>query len=951
MATGIGNGLGRINDSLKGTRGDLAMTVLAAATAENKFKAIGQAVKDIAIWRLIGPLGIVLGVTTGIVAGFRTLVRETGSLDAALRRLSSLQGLKDQFTGLLGGLTQARMRVAELVQFTDRFNQSIEDVGRGGRALEVLTRGTFATGRALEMVGNRAADTGNKFDSTAEAVGGFNQALRSGDSVAGATAQLREMGIISGSAADQIHALEASGGSMSSIWSVVVAELEKSEGAMKRHDASVAGVTSRYARAKEVMAEKFGSPFTQAELDTLKNSTAILDRLSPAAGRLASSMAAVSNPVSDLKTRFGAWLTGLQGAPAAIETTVRSLLALTGGLLVWGAVAGGAKVFGLVQGFWAMATNIGTAAVSSQRLGNAMVALQTGVAQLRAGQTSAGLLNLRLAATEGAAGGAGKGVAALAGGLRMMGATIVRFAATLGIIALVSAAVGYLWQKYEEGKQAAAELAKLKETHSGVLGEIQKQIDAMRTLDDQIAVVAKTAAEYAAAMKAAKEAKDKGNWREVDENLKHAEEVRAKGAKAKDAQVGPGRAQTELMETNARMANEQREAAWERSYAQASPEERQRMRSEKLAEEEDKLAAGKARVQNRVDTDSSLASLDPIIAKLEETVGRNFNPEKNQAKKAQSWGVINAWQGGDSRVSDQDYKKALADIGIRQEKQSAFEALQRARSEKARVLSVRPGDVQELDVLNSKGKLTPSEAARRAELIARKEDLEGGYQSRLGRINALKGQQTSEQLQRLSERRQMDEESQMASVPGSVRGFERSREEYRIRKKGLETRYVDELGRGSNADPLKLQALVNQRAELTRGFLESTRQTAVSRLGFMREVDLGTARAGRRGEEVRDLENLDKFSQRFEELRQQMPEKDAQRLAGQLTNLDISESHRENASEVSTNLQKIGGGGYVGSGSDAVAIAREQKELAERSAKWLEDIKGAIDKLGMMYGE
>ena len=950
MANGVGNGLGKINESLKGTRSDMALTILAAATAENKFKAIGQAVKDIAIWRMIGPLGIVLGITSGIVVGFRSIVRETGSLEAALRRLSSLQGLRDQFTGLVGGLTQARQRVAELVQFSDRFNQSLERVGKGGRSLEVLTRGTFSTGRALEMVGNSAADSGNKFDAVAEAVGGFNQALRSGESVAGASEQLREMGVISGSAADRIRALEESGGSMSSIWGVVVGELEKADGAMKRHATSVDGVNSRYARAKEVMSEKFGEPFTEAELATLKNTSAILERMSPVAGRLASSMATIANPVSDLKTRFLAWLTGLRGVPTAIEVAVRSLAAFTGGILLLGTVTGAMKLWSLGAGILNFVRNVDSGVGSSQRLAAAMGSLRTGVAQIRAGETAAGLLNLRLAATEGAAGGAGKGVGALAGGLRMAGGAIAGFLGWLGVIVLISAALGYLWQKYEAGKQAEAELNKLKEAHSGVLAEIEKQIDAMRTLDDQISVVAKTAEQYAAAMKAAQEARQKGNWREVDENLKHAQELREKGQKAKDTQVGPSQKQTEVLETNARMEVEQREAAWERNYAQASPDERKRLRTEKLAEEEGKLAEGKTRVSNRADTDAALGLLDPQIAKLEETVGKNFNPEKNQAKIDKAAAVLKSGPEGD-KVSDKDWAKAIADIKIRQEKQTAYEELQKAQAERERVLSQRPDEVKELESLNSKGRLSPEEAKRRAALIARKEDLEGGYQARLGKINTLKGQQTPEQLQRLAEQRQMDEESQMASVPGSVRGFERAREEYRIRKEGLAKRLQDERDRGANADPLKMQGLENQQTTLSRDFLETTRQTAVSRLGFTRELEMGKARVAGKGEAARDLGNLDKFSQRYEELRQQMPEKEAQDLAAKLTNVDIAESHRENTSDVVSNLSKIGGGGYQGAGSDAVAIAREQKELAKLSTEYLKSIGEKIDKLGITYGE
>jgi hypothetical protein len=945
----MADGLEKIGSALKQNQTDLLLLLASAATAENKFKAIGEAVRDIAVWRLIGPLGIVAGTAVGILGTFRTLVRETGSLEAALRRLSTIQGLRNQFAGIIGGAAQARQRVAELLQFSDQFGQSLERVGRGGRALEVLTRGAFATGRALQLVGDTATETGNQFDSTASAVGEFYGALRDGQPIGAATENLRAMGVISSSAADRIRTLQESGAGLSQIWGVAVSELEKNTGAMDRHRDSVDAVGSRYQRAKEVMAEKFGAPFTSAELESTKAATEILDRLSPVAGRLANSMASIANPVSDLKTRFAAWFLDLKGAPTAIESTVRGVASLAGGLLLLGTAVGSAKLLSALGSAMSFAKGLGQAGDATARIGKAGGLLAQAFGQLKNGEVGAAAMTARLGAMEGASGLAAKALQGIV-------SVIARFGPWGAIIAGLTLAVGALWTKYEKWNEAEQAILKMRGAHLQTLAAINQQIAALRTLDDQMSLLASTANEYAQAMKNAQEARAHGDNRKATEFENEANDFLGKEARIKATRVGAGAAEMEALRRESRIELEKRQAEFDRKMANASPEQRAVLRQGRIAEEEQKLSEGKRLIGARLETNRALQPIDFDINSRKSVIGPDFNPEEAQKRLQQLQrkfpGLLVS--GGNSQISTAEQhlsKEQKAEFETLQENIRLHKEIVELESKREEILTQSKSEVMRelagLDKTEQERPLTPDEQKRRADLITKQEDLETGYDRRAAGILQMQSEGDIETRQRDAEKRQLAVESRIVAIPASIRGVDRLGEETKIRLQGIDAEISDELGH--TRDRAKLSNLANQRTQLELSFREQARESLVAGLGVFRDVQIGEARARGDSVEAQRLENLSRFSDHYEQLRRTMGDKQAKDLAMRLTNAEIAQQNRSNPADVVSSIQRIGGGGYVGTGTDSVSIAKQQLEIARDSEKLLAQLVDKIENITLKF--
>lgn len=328
----------------------LAAGVIGVATAQNKFAELLKMVRDFALVRITWPIALV-GTFTQMGRTIRAILHDTGSLDAALRRMASIQSLQRTFAPFVGGIENAKRRVAELVQFTNRSRLfPLDDVGNAAQKLEVLTRGTYSSTQALSEIQDAAARSGNGIAETAEAVGQFYDNLREGRPIDSAAEQLRQMGVISQETARNLTQLQASGADANQVFD----RLRQNMGGGGAQGAGddVAAVNRQHEEAGNRLREAFGQPFTRDQIENTKNWTAVMQAMTPVVGRLASFFAILINGLSTTKSTFGRWAAESKGAQLAIEllgkalgvvaavVTAFSLIALPVTLLQWAGAAG-----------------------------------------------------------------------------------------------------------------------------------------------------------------------------------------------------------------------------------------------------------------------------------------------------------------------------------------------------------------------------------------------------------------------------------------------------------------------------------------------------------------------------------------------------------------------------------------------------------------------------------
>ena len=298
-----------LDDNTKGAVNKvfLGASIAEIATADNKLKALAKTLKDMATFRLAAGGGLA-GSLAALGKGIRDLVKDTGSLDAALKRISAIQGLQRTFAPLVGGAEAARKKVAELVQLGAKTPFRFETWGAAAKTLEVMTRGAYASTQTLLAVGNAAAATGNGLSETADAVAEVHAALREGRPIAGAAEALREMGIVTAQDAQLLNTLAETGAGNTAVFGQLTAALEKHRGGMASLAGDVEAVNEAYAKAKENFAAAVGAPFTDEEVQNTANLTAALNALAPAAGNLASFFEKLTGGFSTAMSGFARWV-------------------------------------------------------------------------------------------------------------------------------------------------------------------------------------------------------------------------------------------------------------------------------------------------------------------------------------------------------------------------------------------------------------------------------------------------------------------------------------------------------------------------------------------------------------------------------------------------------------------------------------------------------------------
>jgi hypothetical protein len=416
--------------------------------SDNKLKALLKTAKDFILIR-VGLAGVFKGVGDAI----KGLVRETGSLDAALKKLSQMQQAARGLQQWTGGLNAAKQRVSELYRLSTRQPFKFEELAEANKSLEIFTRGAYSSVQATQEVGKAALASGNSIQDTARAVGMFYDNLRSGVPIRGAAEQLRQMGLISQATADNLSNLNETGADTSTVFAELTQSLAVTGRGAEGYKDTIEGVTEAHDKAVEALKESFGAPFTKGEIDNTKNMTKAMQEITPTVEVMSKGAAML----------YGGFSTAASGIVKYIASSKLLAVVLEGLGVAIGVATVALGVFGTIIGVTLLPVLYG---------------LTTGIA----GLLIPALTFLGVAETTAASAAVALGVA-----LNVLAAVTV-YGAIAGFVVALGGAAYHMYQ-LEKASKKAAEAQRKGWTES--TSEIGKQIAAVTTLAQKNEVLAK----------------------------------------------------------------------------------------------------------------------------------------------------------------------------------------------------------------------------------------------------------------------------------------------------------------------------------------------------------------------------------------------------------------------------------------------------------------------------
>lgn len=176
----------------------------------------------------VGFLSGEMGKLAGLVTAGSILKLGKDALGAA----AELEKLELQFKPILGSAEEAKERIDELSKFAAKTPFELPEIARASKTLETLTGGALSTGKALAMVGDAAAVSGESFADLSVHVGRAFSNLQANRAAGESISRLQELGLVSGQTRNEIELLQKAGRGKEA-WEILKGELESTEGAME----------------------------------------------------------------------------------------------------------------------------------------------------------------------------------------------------------------------------------------------------------------------------------------------------------------------------------------------------------------------------------------------------------------------------------------------------------------------------------------------------------------------------------------------------------------------------------------------------------------------------------------------------------------------------------------------------------------------------------------------
>lgn len=258
----------------------------------------------------------------------------------SINKAAEMETLETAFVPLLGGIDQAKARMAELSKFAASTPFDLPQVTRASTVLETLTAGALSTGEGLKMVGDVAATSGQPFDLIATHVGRLYDGLQNGRPVGEAMARLQELGVISSGTRAKIEAMQKTGQKGDAVWGVASEAMGRFSGAMEAQSGTWNGQMSNLMDNIGMTMAAFGAPIMDALKPYLTSLSEFIESLGAKAAALGQTIADGVNFMSAAFASGKLWDLVKMGLQLAFFSSVNYLLKLL--------VAGFAAVFSYV---------------------------------------------------------------------------------------------------------------------------------------------------------------------------------------------------------------------------------------------------------------------------------------------------------------------------------------------------------------------------------------------------------------------------------------------------------------------------------------------------------------------------------------------------------------------------------------------------------------------------
>lgn len=194
-----------------------------------------------------------------------------------------------QFATLLGSAEEARDRIEEYAAFGATTPFNLPEIVKAGKLLQTFGGEVLATGDNLTMVGDMASSAGAGFSEIAMWVGRAYTAMQSGRPFGEAAARLQELGLLSGENRKALEDLQKAGASSSEQFEKFQEIMGQFTGMMDAQSRTLGGMRSNLEDYEEQIALVGGQPIFDEEKRALSEYLAFLERGSPfeeAAGKM-----------------------------------------------------------------------------------------------------------------------------------------------------------------------------------------------------------------------------------------------------------------------------------------------------------------------------------------------------------------------------------------------------------------------------------------------------------------------------------------------------------------------------------------------------------------------------------------------------------------------------------------------------------------------------------------
>lgn len=573
MADNLTTGKTQLNSQLVSGAASLAGPAADLANGASKLQVASNFLKDAALDKLLGPAAAFAGLLAGSLIVVRKLVRESLILEKGLTKISRLQQIEGKFETLLKSATLAKQRIKELYEFTARSPFKFEDVAEANRQLEALTYGAFSGKKAMQMVGDAAAATGQSMSEMSERVGKLYAALSSGRSIDKIAFQLQFTGLATEGLLGKLESLEQAGAGFNEMWGEVEKVMSRTAGGMENEMTTLESLSTKLEEARSGMQKAFAQPFVEAQSKAIVTMTNATKNLTPVLAKVGEDIAAVKGAFVDLKTNILDVTLASPGMAKALEATwtvaktlwvglaaVTVAAAAKGaagmGLFVTSSIAAARSVFTLTTATtaWTAATQAASAGNLRLAASHALVAARTLITTAASALHSAGMT--AAATSTGFAAAANYVLAAstvtVAGALRLAGKGLMFLAAQARAAILALGPIGLLWtaaaglaMALVSVTRGAAAAAKEFDQMAAAAGEADKKLRDLlataKTTDDWAKYMAAATDEIAKAEQAVTDLKarmaERGAWTKFW-GFFTGENIRLDGA-AKDAARRP----------------------------------------------------------------------------------------------------------------------------------------------------------------------------------------------------------------------------------------------------------------------------------------------------------------------------------------------------------------------------------------------------------------------------